>query len=174
MKSAASHTEFLRVFAASILVFSSLFSVAFSHGGEDHGEQSSVATAATTSGPIASAKAERNIDTDSGKFLLRIERYPADPRTGELVQLALKVFEKVEGGFGANEPIVIEDAAVAFTVTTVRDRPLRKSAATFENGFYRADYEFGGTGISRSLRTSRLKTAGCLRRIFRSVSQQRR
>lgn len=147
MKSAASHTEFLRVFAASILVFSSLFSVAFGHGGEDHGEQSSATNAATTSGSIASAKAERNIDTDSGKFLLRIERYPADPRTGELVQLALKVFEKVEGGFGANEPIVIEDAAVTFTVTTAAGSTVaEKVPAIFEKGFYRADYEFGEAG----------------------------
>jgi len=137
--------RFFRLMLVAIVCALAL-GVVLANGEDDHGPSASASSAAAV-GTIAVAKAERNIDTDSGKYLVRIERYPGDPRTGELVQIALTVFEKVEGGFGANEPIALEDAAVTLTVTTAAgDTVAANMPAIFEKGFYRADYEFGDDG----------------------------
>src|SRR5690606_19301785 len=72
---------------------------------------------------------------------------PADPRTGELVQMALRVAEKIEGGFGGGEPLALTDAAVTLTVTTAEGVVVAQGVPTiFEDGFYRVDYRFSGTG----------------------------
>ena len=104
---------------------------------------------AATETPAAAtiARAERNVETEAGNFNLQIERLPADPRTGELVQMALRVAEKVEGGFGAGAPVAIEDASVSVSITTADGGAVAdKIPASFEGGFYKADYTFASTG----------------------------
>lgn len=116
------------------------------HGGEDHGENKS-ATDAANKTAVATARAERNLSTEVGQFNVRLERSPADPRTGELVQMALRLAEKVEGGFGGGEPIAIEDAAVLLNITTADGTIIVENLpVTFEKGFYRADYSFSRAG----------------------------
>jgi multidrug efflux pump subunit AcrA (membrane-fusion protein) len=137
----------LIIIALAILLPSLMLGRIFAHEGEDHGETKTTTSGAKTTATVSVARAERNIDTEAGSFNLRLERLPADPRTGELVQTALRVAEKVEGGFGANEPVAIEDAAVSLSVTTADGaRVADNIAAPFEKGFYKADYRFSGTG----------------------------
>lgn len=93
------------------------------------------------------AKAERNVQTDAGQFGALLNRAPADPRTGETLQIALAVTERVEGGFGANEPLVLNDAKVVLNVTTAAGASVAANLpAKFENDFYRASYVFGAAG----------------------------
>lgn len=96
---------------------------------------------------VSAARAERNVESEAGNFNLLLERFPGDPRTGELVQIALRVAEKVEGGFGAGEPVAIEDANVTVSITTADGAKVAENIpARFEQGFYRADYTFSGAG----------------------------
>lgn len=96
---------------------------------------------------VAVARAERNIESEAGNFNLRVERLPADPRTGEPVQTALRIGERIEGGFGANEPVALTDAIVTLSVTTANGESIAANIpATFEGGFYRADHTFGSAG----------------------------
>lgn len=146
MNFALYRSKFFRPPLTAVVILASLLGVVLGNGNDDHGSPASASSAAT-GGTIAVARAERNIDTDSGKFLVRIERYPADPREGELVQMAVRVLEKVEGGFGANEPIAIEDAAVSITVTRADGGNVAANIpAIFEKGFYRADHSFAADG----------------------------
>lgn len=121
---------------------------ALAHGGEDHGEAKTTTTAgAPAAGAVAVARAERNVESEAGNFNFKLERLPADPRTGELVQMALRVAEMVEGGFGAGERVAVEDASVTLSVTTADGKIIAENIpASFEEGFYRADYTFSGTG----------------------------
>ncbi len=96
---------------------------------------------------VTVARAERNIESEAGNYNLVIERLPADPRTGELVQTALRVTEKVEGGFGGGEPIALEDAGVFINITTADGAMIaEKVPASFEKGFYKTDYTFASKG----------------------------
>lgn len=103
-----------------------------------------------TAAPAAAvpvARAERNVESESGNLNFKIERLPADPRSGELVQMALRVAEKVEGGFGAGEPVELADATVSLSVTSADGgRVADNVPAVFQDGFYRVDYTFSGTG----------------------------
>lgn len=140
--------NFKKIFLA-LLVTMAMLGQIFAHGGEDHGDETKTTSSAPTGGAAAVtvARAERNVTSEAGNFNLRLERSPADPRTGELVQMALRVAEKVEGGFGANEPVAIEDASVTLTVTTAEGGNVAANIpAVFEKGFYRADYTFTGNG----------------------------
>lgn len=117
------------------------------HEGEDHSKDNVKAQATTQKSAVAVAKAERNVQTAVGQFNVRLERVPADPRDGETVQMALALTEKVEGGFGANEPLALNGAAVVLNVTTADGRNVADNLpAKFENGFYRAAHAFGGAG----------------------------
>jgi RND family efflux transporter MFP subunit len=112
-----------------------------------NGEHEKPAAGTTVPSAVPVARAERNVDTDVGSFNFKVERMPSDPRAGELVQIALRLAEKVEGGFGGGEPVAITDAAVSLSVTTAEGESLAdKIATTFEEGFYRADHTFSGTG----------------------------
>lgn len=146
MKFALFRIRFVRLASTALIIVSSLLGVVLGNGDDDHGQPASGGPTGAKAA-IAVSRAERNVDTDSGKFVLRIERYPADPREGELVQLALRVLEKVEGGFGANEPVAIDDATVSVTVTTADGSTVAPNVpAVFEKGFYRADHTFAGDG----------------------------
>lgn len=120
--------------------------IVFANGDDDHGGGPTV-VAGQPGASVPTARAERNIDSESGSFNFKIERLPADPRTGELVQMALRVAEKIEGGFGGGEPLAVTDAAVSLTVTTAEGVVVAQGVpAIFEDGFYRVDYTFSGTG----------------------------
>ncbi len=118
------------------------------HEGEDHSkDKPTTTTTNATTAAATIARAERNIESEAGNFNFKLERFPADPRTGEVVQIALRLAEKVEGGFGANEPVNIEDAAVSLNVTNADGTIVAENIpAAFEAGFYKADYEFSGAG----------------------------
>ncbi len=120
----------------------------FAHEGEDHGAEK-VATTATANikSGIIIARAERNLQNDAGQFNVRLERVPADVRTGENAPFAVRVAEKVEGGFGAGEPLAIEDAIVTANITTADGTSIAENVPTkFERGFYRGSYAFSNAG----------------------------
>lgn len=131
--------QILRNTAAAVFLSAFVFGQVFA-------AETNPATAETPAA-VTVARAERNVETEAGNFTLQIERLPADPRTGELVQTALRVAEKVEGGFGAGAPVTIEDASVSVSITTAGGGVVAdKIPASFEGGFYRADYTFASTG----------------------------
>lgn len=133
---------------AVVLALGSLLghTIVFGNGDDDHGSGPTV-VAGQPGASVPTARAERNIDSESGSFNFKVERLPADPRTGELVQMALRVAEKIEGGFGGGEPLALTDAAVTLTVTTAEGVVVAQGVPTiFEDGFYRVDYRFSGTG----------------------------
>ncbi len=118
------------------------------HEGEDHSKDKPQTTSATTEkSAVTIARAERNVQTDGGQFNVRLERVPADVRNGETAQFALRIAEKVEGGFGGGEPLPLEDANVSADITTadgqsvVSNLPLK-----IENGFYRGSHNFSNDG----------------------------
>ncbi len=118
------------------------------HEGEDHGAEK-VATTATANvkSAITIARAERNLQNAAGQINVRLERVPADVRTGENSLFAVRIAEKIEGGFGANEPIVIEDANVTANITTADGASVAENLPTkFEQGFYRGSYAFSSAG----------------------------
>ena len=132
--------QILRNTAAAVFLSAFVFGQVFA-------AETNPATTAETPAAVTIARAERNVETEAGNFTLNLERLPTDPRTGELVQTALRVAEKVEGGFGGGAPVAIEDASVSVSVTTAGGGAIAdKIPASFENGFYRADYTFASTG----------------------------
>ena len=140
----------IKAFALLLLLLAahcSLLAV-FAHEGEDHSSDKKTQTTTTAAASaIAVARAERNVETDAGQFNVRLERVPADPRTGENALFAVRIAEKVEGGFGANEPVALEDAVVSANVTTADGTIVAGNLPTrFENGFYRGSYAFGDAG----------------------------
>ncbi|MDQ3180528.1 MAG: hypothetical protein M3Q33_08410, partial [Acidobacteriota bacterium] len=120
---------------------------AFAHEGEDHsGDKKTTATNAAAI--ISIVTAERNIQNESGQFNLILKRSPGDPRTGETGQFLVRIAEKVEGGFGANEPVPFGKATVRASITKTDGTPIAENlpAAGEENGNYRVSYTFGNAG----------------------------
>ena len=145
MKTTRFYKRILKPTAIALLVSGLLFGRAFVFANGEHDKPVAAGTAASPAVPIA--RAERNVDTETGSFNFKVERMPADPRSGELVQIALRVSEKVEGGFGAGEPAALTDAAVSLSVTTSDGGSVAdKIPAAFQEGFYRVDYTFSGVG----------------------------
>ncbi|MEJ7848240.1 MAG: efflux RND transporter periplasmic adaptor subunit [Pyrinomonadaceae bacterium] len=131
--------------ALALLVCGLLIGRALVFANGEHDAPAAAGTAAKTAVPIA--RAERNVDTEAGSFNFKVERMPADPRSGELVQTALRVSEKVEGGFGGGEPAALTDAAISLSVTTADGGSVSDNIpAAFREGFYYVDYTFSGTG----------------------------
>lgn len=145
MNTSRFYKRLLKPTAVAFLVSGLLLGRAFVFANGEHDEPASAGTAATTAIPIA--RAERNVDTEAGSFNFKVERMPADPRTGERVQMALRVAEKIEGGFGGGEAASLTDAAVSLSVTTAEGGIVADNLpAILEEGFYRVDYTFSGTG----------------------------
>lgn len=119
------------------------------HEGEDHSKDKpqTTTTATTEKSAVAVARAERNVQTDSGQFNIQLQRVPADVRTGETAQFAVRIAEKVEGGFGGGEPLPLENANVSADITTadgqavISNLPLK-----IEDGFYRGSETFSNSG----------------------------
>ena len=121
---------------------------AFAHEGEDHSKDKPQTTTATTEkSAVTIARAERNVQTDGGQFNVRLERVPADVRNGETAQFALRIAEKVEGGFGGGEPLPLEDANVSADITTADGQSVASNLPLkIENGFYRGSHNFSNNG----------------------------
>ncbi len=128
---------------------SSLLTI-FAHEGEDHSKdkpQTTTTTATTEKSAVTITRAERNVQTDSGQFNIRLERVPADVRTGETAQFAVRIAEKVEGGFGSSEPLPLEDANVSADITTADGQTITSNLPLkIENGFYRSSETFTNAG----------------------------
>lgn len=139
----------LRLIAAALLLASFFCGAAFAHEGEDHGgaQKTNAAAPKSAATTTTTARQERNVESDAGQFNAKLERLPGDARAGELVQIALKLREKVEGGFGAGEPIPLENATVSLAVTTADGANVAKDLpVAFERGFYLVDYAFERAG----------------------------
>ncbi len=137
----------VRIFLLLLLTAHCLLLTVSAHEGEDHSKEKTQTTAPTGKSAITIARAERNLQTDAGQFSVRLERVPADPRTGETSQFAVRVAEKVEGGFGGGEPVAIEDAIVSANITTADGANVAENLPTkFEGGFYRGSCAFSNAG----------------------------
>ena len=112
------------------------------------GQESSKPEANGAKPTVTSVTAERNINADAGQFNLKLTRYPSDPRTGEEVQFAMLVAEKVEGGFGGGEPAPLENAQVTANITNASGANIAQNiAARHEGGnAYRLAYAFQSAG----------------------------
>ncbi|HEY0658777.1 MAG TPA: hypothetical protein VGD05_09895, partial [Pyrinomonadaceae bacterium] len=120
------------------------------HEGEDHSADKKTSTTATTAktSVVPSVTAERNINTETGQFNLKLTRAPSDARTGENVQFVIRITEKVEGGFGSGEPLALDNANVTANITTTNGASVAENiAAKHEGGdAYRAAYVFENAG----------------------------
>ncbi len=112
------------------------------------GQESSKPEANGAKPTVTSVTAERNISADAGQFNLKLTRTPSDPRTGEEVQFAMLVAEKVEGGFGGGEPAPLENAQVSANITNASGANIAQNiAARHEGGnAYRLAYAFQSAG----------------------------
>jgi hypothetical protein len=129
----------------SLTVYCSALTVA-AHDGEDHSKEKTT-TAQTGKTAITLARAERNIQTEAGEFNLFFERGPSDPRTGETMQFALRLAEKVEGGFGGGGPVPIENAVVTASITTADGKAVASNIPMkADGGVYRGSYTFNQAG----------------------------
>lgn len=111
--------------------------------GAEKEPKSSNSTAAVT---IVSA--ERNLQTDAGEFNVILKRSPADPRTGEILQFLGRFAEKVEGGFGGGEPVLLEKANVTAKITQADGTVVAENIAAKEEtgGNYQIAYAFSSAG----------------------------
>ena len=131
--------------AAALILTGLLLSAAFVFANGEHEAPAATGTTATTAVPVA--RAERNVDTEAGSFTFKVERMPADPRAGELVQMGLRLSEKVEGGFGGGEPAALLDATVSLSITGSDGGPIADNVpAKLEDGFYMVNHTFSATG----------------------------
>ncbi len=123
-----------------------LFTIS-AHEGEDHsGDKKTTATSAKPTVSIVTA--ERNIQGESGEFNLVLKRSPGDPRTGENSQFLVRIAEKVEGGFGKNEPVPVEKASITASITKADGKPVAENLPVVaeEGGNYRTSYVFQSSG----------------------------
>ncbi len=141
-----------RFFKKSVLICVHLWLIfAFTvsaHEGEDHSKDKPQTTTATTEkSTVTIARAERNVQTDGGQFNVQLQRVPADVRTGETSEFAVRIAEKVEGGFGGGEPLPLEDANVSADITTADGQAVASNLPLkIEDGFYRGSYSFSNAG----------------------------
>jgi multidrug efflux pump subunit AcrA (membrane-fusion protein) len=137
----------LAVVSASIVFTADGGGRVFAHGGEDDEKPATTTAPAGGAGTVTIARAERNVQSDAGQFNARLERVPADVRTGETEQFAVRLAEKVEGGFGGGGTVGIEDATVTANITTADGANVAENLPLkFESGFYRGSYAFSSAG----------------------------
>ena len=114
------------------------------HGGVDDEPKAAPVASSSAELPISVVSAERNIQNEGGNFNLVLKRSPGDVRGGEAEQFLIRIAEKVEGGFGGGEPLLLEKASVSASITqpdgTKVAETLPVKAET--NGNYRTSYVF--------------------------------
>ncbi len=103
---------------------------------------------ANSTAAVTVVSAERNLTTDAGEFNVILKRSPADPRTGEILQFLVRFAEKVEGGFGGGEPVLLEKANVTAKITQANGTAVAENIATKAeaNGNYQVAYAFSSSG----------------------------
>ncbi len=142
----------LLVAAASLLLtFNFPGPTVSAHEGEDHSADKKTTTAAppTTASPAVTAvSAERNIQGEAGQFNVVLRRSPADPRSGETAQFLVRLAEKVEGGFGGGDPLLLDNAIVQASVTKADGTAVAANLPVTHvgGGDYRTSYSFSSTG----------------------------
>ncbi|HXG84970.1 MAG TPA: efflux RND transporter periplasmic adaptor subunit [Pyrinomonadaceae bacterium] len=129
-------------------VLFSLFAVHFSLFTVSAFAQKGGATPDAATPPVTIVAAERNLQIDAGQFNVVLRRSPSDPRAGETGQFLVSIAEAVEGGFGASEPVPLDNAKVSASVTKTDGSAVGENlpAAPLENGNYRLSYAFGSAG----------------------------
>lgn len=102
----------------------------------------------TASAAVTVVSAERNLTTDVGEFNVVLRRSPADPRTGETAQFLVRFAEKVEGGFGGGEPVLLEKANVTAKITQTNGTVIAENIAAKAEagGNYQVAYAFSSSG----------------------------
>lgn len=117
------------------------------HGGVDDEPKPASAPAAGQT-LISIVTAERNIQNESGNFNLVLKRSPGDVRARETEQFLLRIAEKVEGGFGGGEPVPIEKASIAASITRADGTTVKENlpVTLLEGGNYRMSYAFASSG----------------------------
>ncbi|MFN3330510.1 MAG: hypothetical protein ACK419_06255, partial [Pyrinomonadaceae bacterium] len=117
------------------------------HEGEEHAEDSKTKPQAKESIKIASA--ERNIETENGHFRITMKRSPSDPRTSETVNFAVRITEKIEGGFGSDSELPIDNAKLSVTVSESEKGIIEAENLAVKaegDGIYRFSYVFSSVG----------------------------
>lgn len=117
------------------------------NGDDDHGDKPAAATSSAKTS-IATVRAERNIQGESGSFKLLMKRAPGDVRAGEIEHFVIRIGEKVEGGFGGGGPVPLEGATVNAKVTTASGNEVANNLAAeaAPNANYRTSYAFNSAG----------------------------
>ena len=112
-----------------------------------HEEDEKKPAAAAKAGATPIRTADRNVQTSEGQFRVHLRQSPADPRSGEEVQLAADLSEQVEGGFGGGQQ-AIERAKVTARITTAAGQPITGPFATHAEGpgSYGVHYTFRNGG----------------------------
>ncbi len=103
---------------------------------------------ANSTAVVTIVSAERNLTTDAGEFNVILKRSPADPRTGETAQFLVRFAEKVEGGFGGGEPVLLEKANVTAKITQANGTVVAENIAAKAEagGNYQIAYTFSSAG----------------------------
>jgi len=103
---------------------------------------------ANSTAAVTIVSAERNLTTDVGEFNVVLRRSPADPRTGETAQFLVRFAEKVEGGFGGGEPVLLEKANVTAKITQANGTVIAENIAAKAEagGNYQVAYAFSSSG----------------------------
>lgn len=132
----------LSTLALLMTLFTPLLRPALAH--EEDEKKPATATKAGA-GPIRTA--DRNVQTSEGQFRVHLRQSPADPRSGEEVQLAADLSEQVEGGFGGGLQ-AIEGAKVTARITTAAGQSITGPLATHAegSGSYGLHYAFRNGG----------------------------
>ena len=119
------------------------------HEGEDHSADKKTTTPVTTVSPtVTIVSAERNIQSEAGQFNVVLRRSPSDPRSGETAQFLVRITEKVEGGFGSGDPLLLDNATVQASVTRADGSAVAANLPVTHvgGGDYRTSYSFSSTG----------------------------
>ena len=140
-------TVFGGLFLLAILLTAYLMPpIVSAHGGED--DEAKQAASPVAGQVVSVVSAERNIQSEAGQFNVRLLRSPSDPRTDETGQFLVRLAEKVEGGFGAGEPLPLEEATVTAGITKADGTKVAENLPVKHagGGDYRTSYAFGSAG----------------------------
>ena len=112
-----------------------------------HEEDEKKPAVAAQPGAAPIRTADRNVQMPEGQFRVHLRQSPADPRSGEEVQMAADLSEQVEGGFGGGRQ-PIEGAKVTARITTAAGQSVTGALATHAEGpgSYGVHYTFRSGG----------------------------
>lgn len=131
-----------------LFAFTPLFISVSAHGDEDHSKDSKTTVPTTGKATMSVVTAERNIHSSAGQFNVKMQRSPADVRSGEESQISVRFSEKVEGGFGGGEATPLESATVSMSITTADGKSVAQNISVKgeSDGDYHIAYAFPNAG----------------------------